>query len=130
MNCIHPLARLLIAAPFALAGCAGIAAPPADGRNVALGQSAYVDGPLVKPVEILEDSRCPAKVQCIWAGRVRLKMVWIRPSGEQPFEATLGEPVPLADGQFTLTDVRPAKQADRPTAPSDYRFTFTFQGGL
>lgn len=102
---------------------------PAD--NVALGQTAYVDGPLVMPVAVLEDSRCPTKVRCVWAGRVRLKMLWVRGNGErQPFEVTLGQPTPLADGSFTLTEVRPTTQADRAIALSDYRFSFRFDGGL
>src|SRR3546814_1920915 len=47
---------------------------------------------------VLEDSRCPENVMCVWAGQVRLKMRWIRPGGRsQEFEAILGRPMPLAD---------------------------------
>ena len=132
--------RLAISLPillFALTACA-TARPAADeppplpeASNVALGQRAYVDGPLVQPVAVLEDSRCPMNARCIWAGRVRVQMVWIRGNGEkQPFEATLGEPVQLADGQFTLESVRPEKMTDMTLKPEDYRFSFRFAGGL
>ena len=126
------LAILALPAALALSACATTpGAPLADGSNVALGQKAYVDGPIVQPVEVLEDSRCPTNARCVWAGRVRVKMVWIRGNGEkQPFEATLGEPVQLADGQFTLESVRPEKRTDATIKPGDYRFSFRFAGGL
>ena len=104
--------------------------PIESGDNVALGQEAYADGPHVKPVKILEDSRCPMNARCIWAGRVRLEMQWVRPGGNQTFELTLGEPHQLADGAITLTSVRPEKRTDVEIKPSDYRFSFEFQGGI
>ncbi len=70
-------------------------------------------------------------VACVWAGRVRVKMLWLRPNGEaQPFEAALGEPTPLADGTITLESVHPDKRPDRPIKAGDYRFAFRFMGGL
>lgn len=132
MQNIHRLAIIALPAALALSACATTrGAPLPDGSDVALGQKAYVDGPLVQPVEVLEDSRCPMNARCVWAGRVRVKMVWIRGNGEkQPFEATLGEPVQLADGQFTLESVRPEKMTNVTIKPSDYRFSFRFAGGL
>ncbi|GAO78490.1 hypothetical protein [Sphingopyxis sp. USTB-05] len=132
MQNIYRMAIVALPAALALSACATTrAAPLPDGSDVALGQKAYVDGPLVQPVEVVEDSRCPMNARCVWAGRVRVKMVWIRGNGEkQPFEATLGEPVQLADGQFTLESVRPEKMTNVTIKPSDYRFSFRFAGGL
>lgn len=132
MQNIHRLAIIALPAALALSACATTrAAPLQGGSDVALGQKAYVDGPLVQPVAVVEDSRCPMNARCVWAGRVRVKMVWIRGNGEkQPFEATLGEPVQLADGQFTLESVRPEKMTNVTIKPSDYRFSFRFAGGL
>lgn len=132
MQNIHRIAIFALPAALGLSSCATMRdAPLPDGSDVALGQKAYVDGPLVQPVEIVEDSRCPMNARCVWAGRVRLKMVWIRGNGErQPFEATLGEPTQLADGQFTLESVRPEKRTDVAIKPGDYRFSFRFAGGL
>jgi hypothetical protein len=102
-----------------------------DAANVAIGQRAYADGPLIQPVAVIEDSRCPVGVACVWAGRVRVKMLWLRPNGDaQPFEVVLGEPTPLADGTITLESVHPDKRPDRPIKPGDYRFAFRFMGGL
>jgi hypothetical protein len=132
MQNIYRLAVIALPALLALSACATTrGAPLADGSNVAIGQKAYVDGPIVQPVEVVEDSRCPMNARCVWAGRVRVKMLWIRGNGEkQPFEATLGEPVQLADGQFTLESVRPEKMTNVTIKPGDYRFSFRFAGGL
>lgn len=117
-------------AVVALSACVTTGEAESNGSNVRLGQIAYVDGPRIKPVELLEDSRCPTNVQCIWAGRVRLKMLWIKPSGNHEFELISGEPEPLADGAITLTSVMPDTVTDRPIRPEDYRFSFEFKGGL
>ena len=132
MQNIVRLAAIALPAAVALSACATTAtAPLPDASDVALGERAYVDGPIVQPVEVVEDSRCPMNARCVWAGRVRVKMIWIRGNGEkQPFEVTLGEPTQLADGQFTLESVRPEKRTDIKLTPSDYRFSFRFAGGL
>ena len=131
MQNIHRLAILALPAALALSACATTrGAPLQGGSDVALGQKAYVDGPLVQPVEVLEDSRCPINARCVWAGRVRVKMVWIRGNGEkQPFEVTLGESTPLADGAIRLEAVRPEKTAGSTISPRDYRFSLRFDGG-
>lgn len=121
---------LVPVAVIALSACATTAEADADGSNVQLGQTAYVGGPRVRPVAVLEDSRCPAKAQCVWAGRVRLKMLWVRPAGDQEFELILGEPKPLADGAITLTSVRPEKTTGGQDKTADYRFSFDFEGGI
>lgn len=121
---------------LALAACAATPrpdgpAPLPDAGNVALGQRAYADGPIIEPVAVLEDSRCPENVTCVWAGRLRLKMLWIRPGGRsQPFEVTLGQQTPLADGSILLEKASPARRTDRPIKAEDYRFSFRFMGGL
>lgn len=121
---------LIPIAMLALSACATTAEGEVDGSNVRLGQTATVNGPRVRPVEVLEDSRCPENVQCAWAGRVRLKMIWERQAGNQEFELILGQPKPLADGAIVLTSVRPEKTADTQLKPADYRFSFEFQGGI
>ncbi len=105
--------------------------PLPDARNVALGQSAYADGAVVQPISVIEDSRCPMNARCVWAGQVRVKMLWIRGNGvKQQFEVTLGEATPIADGSITLKSVRPEKRTDQTIRPEDYRFSFRFAGGL
>jgi len=127
------LAAPIILAAFAVSACATTSggAPLADASNVALGQKAYADGPIIQPVEVIEDSRCPMNARCVWAGRVRVKMLWFRGNGEKlPFEITLGESTSIADGRITLESVRPDKMTNVELKPEDYRFSFRFAGGL
>lgn len=133
MQNIPRLAASSLVAALAVSACAatGQQTPLQDGSNVALGQKAYVDGPIVQPVAVMEDSRCPMNARCVWAGRLRVKMLWIRGNGEkQPFEVTLGESTPLADGSITLESVRPDKVTNIVLKPADYRFSFRFAGGI
>lgn len=132
MQNVARLVALALPAAIALSACATTTrAPLPDGSNVALGQKAYVDGPIVEPVAVIEDSRCPMNARCIWAGRVRVQMLWHRGNGEkQPFEVTLGEGTQLADGKLTLEAVRPEKRTDAAIGRRDYRFSFRFAGGL
>lgn len=122
--------KFLAPAVLLLAACTTTSVPRTDGNDVALGQEAVVDGPVVKPIAVLEDSRCPMNARCVWAGRVRVKMLWLRPEGNQEFELTLGEAKPLSDGAITLTSVRPDKLTNLVLKPADYRFSFSFAGGL
>src|SRR3546814_13714360 len=87
--------------------------------------------PLFPYTTRFRSSRCPENVMCVWAGQVRLRMLWIRPGGRtQAFEAILGKRIPLADGTILLESVTPARHAGRPIKPEDYRFAFRFDGGL
>jgi len=68
----------------------------------------------VRPLAVLEDSRCPRDVTCIWAGRLRLRVALI-PGGE--IELTLSEPHALPEGAGTLTLVAAAPEPwQRPPA--------------
>lgn len=127
------VSKILAASALLFAtACVTIPAVKLDGVDVALGQTAYVDGPKIRPIKIIEDSRCPMNARCVWAGRVRILVAWVKSDSEQQVELTLGEPVPLADGALTLTAVKPSKMAGegKKLVPSDYRFSFQFAGGL
>ncbi|WP_249340058.1 hypothetical protein [Sphingopyxis sp. L1A2A] len=127
------LAAPILFAALALSACTTTRGqtPLPDASNVTLGQRAYADGPIIQPVAVLEDSRCPMNARCVWAGRVRVQMLWIRGNGDkQPFEVTLGESTPLADGSITLESVRPDKMTNVVLKPEDYRFSFRFDGGI
>jgi hypothetical protein len=79
---------------------------------------------VVTPVSIAEDSRCPASVQCIQAGTVRL-LARIRREGRGS-EVVVGLRKPAALGAAWLHLVQacpyPAHPGQIPAR--DYRFTF------
>lgn len=126
--------QMLFAAMLVLlAGCATIAqTPPRQDGIARLGESTYVDGPLVSPMRVIEDSRCPINARCVWAGRVILRVQVSGGSWLRTMDLTLGEPQQVADGALTLVSVTPDQVAgaDQEIEPEEYRFSFAFDGGL
>jgi hypothetical protein len=117
---------MILVALLSLPGCASVAVPTSTGPVAAIGQVALVDGIQVRPIGLLEDSRCPALVQCIWAGRVRIEALIQFHGGSEELrsEMTLGEAITLPEGNVTLQAAVPAPVAGKVIAPSEYRFTF------
>ncbi|HBF52085.1 MAG TPA: hypothetical protein DDX04_19010, partial [Massilia sp.] len=79
--------RHLLALPFvciALIACATPPAPQAPSAPLALtlepGASAAVVGGVTLRFDEIEDSRCPAGVQCIWAGKLSGRFSLLRKS--------------------------------------------------
>ena len=124
-------AAIAILAVGLLTGCVS---PPASPQGiegpVKLGQLAYVDGPRVRPDRVIEDSRCPIDVVCVWAGRVVLRATVFGGNWSKEVDLTLGTPAPIADGTLTLVTVEPARRSSDLADPQQLRFTFAFEGGL
>jgi hypothetical protein len=60
----------------------------ADGIvSLAAGQSAEIaPSTTLRFDRVVSDSRCPAKVQCIWAGEVKIALTLGSPDGQTAFE--------------------------------------------
>ncbi len=139
--------RAFLIAAFALAACAQTQAPPPPAANLpqhiledlaqreaalrepgvvaaAIGQTADLGGGLrVRPLEVLEDSRCPQNARCVWAGRVRLR-VSIEGAGEREISSE-EEAVQTPHGAFTLAAILPGPWTDWPADQRPpYRFGF------
>ena len=88
---LRPLLFGLLILPLAAAGCGtprqtavgsddAPAAPPAEPPTLnapftlARGESAEIDGFRTSFVAVLEDSRCPANVTCVWEGRASVNL--------------------------------------------------------
>lgn len=118
-----------LAAPFALAACATApAASPlrADGR-AALGEPARIGRLVVTPAAVIEDSRCPANVQCIWAGRLVLRIRIDGAGWSETRDLVLGEPQEVREHRIALVSAQPHPRAGVERQPSDY--LFGFEGG-
>ncbi|MBA2467252.1 MAG: hypothetical protein H0V46_06585 [Sphingomonas sp.] len=117
--------QITLLALVALAACATAPEPDfANGPTAPLNEIANVSGIGVRTLAVIEDSRCPASVQCVWAGRVRIRVAI---SNGGMHELTLGEPAAVSGGMLTLVDVRPGKRTPDAIAPRDYQFTFRYQ---
>jgi hypothetical protein len=111
---------------FALAGCATI--PPAsDGPTAGIGQSVMINGLKIRPLRIVEDSRCPANVQCVWAGRLIVDTEISGAASYQRHNLELGKPSRLATVpmMITLVAAEPGKVAASEIPPGAYRLTYS-----
>ena len=114
----------LLLALFALTACTSVAAAPVGPAG--FGQVTAVESLRVRPLALLEDSRCPASVQCVWAGQVRIRAEIMARSGREVREMTLGKPIAAGGGSLTLVDAEPPKLTPGTTEPRQYRFSFRF----
>ncbi|WP_407469235.1 hypothetical protein ABFU38_05125 [Xanthomonas campestris pv. raphani] len=133
MKRFRPLRSLVLPTLWiiSLVGCATtgpVTSSPIEGP-VGLGEIAAVDGPKVRPDHVIEDSRCPADVQCVVAGRLIVRTTVMGGGWSKQIDLTLGMPVPVADGMLTLVDATPVPLSEEAVPASAARFTFKFQGG-
>jgi hypothetical protein len=112
---------------IALAGCATVPTAAA-GPTAGLGQVAAVNGITIRPIEVIEDSRCPALVRCVWAGRVVVRARMSGPGWTQIRDFELGVPQAVDWNRVTLIAADPPKAAPGEIEPGAYRFTFTATG--
>ncbi len=128
------LQRLLTAALFVcLPGCAiSLKAPanssvPSKFATAGLGKRVRIGTVAIMPLSVLEDSRCPANVQCIQAGTVRIAAK-LRLQGKSE-TATLGFMMPyqLGDRWIHLVAACPYPVHPVTIAQADYRFTFAVE---
>ena len=125
-----PLTTLLTA--LALTGtftcCATASARPAALRPQpgALGSTTVIGAMRIMPIAVIEDSRCPARGQCIWAGRVVVRVTMSSLTAKLTRAMTVGEPVTVGGKDVTLVAVTPAKTSAA-IKPAAYRFKFSVQ---
>ncbi len=93
--------------------------------TLAIGQKGQVgDLSLVwnKPIE---DSRCPAGVQCIWAGDVRVNVTMSLAGYSETTNLSTTNAGFLFDGHaVSITSVTPTLDQSSVISPQDYRITF------
>jgi hypothetical protein len=121
--------RMLPFIALAIAACTTTQATHA-GPTATLGRFANVNGLKVRPLKVIEDSRCPINAVCVWAGRLVARSEVRGGSWRKTLDLELGKPQQIADGALTLVAVHPSRLAGARTDPRAYRFTFDFQGGL
>jgi hypothetical protein len=94
-----------------------------------LGEEVRLGEVRVRPIEVLEDSRCPRDVTCVWAGRIRVR---VAVSGVGETEMELNRPVAVPGGaRLSLVAVAPERWQTPPpgvdpNAPK--RFAFRLSG--
>ena len=132
-----PMAAL---AATLIAGCATAPPPPPLAPSVVtvgVGEAARL-GPLrIRVNRVVEDSRCPAQVQCVWQGRLMVAIfaddpaALARPGGpDAPSVAVahetvlvLGESKPVLGRMIQLVDAQPQPIAGQMIRSDSYRLT-------
>ncbi len=83
----------------------------------------------IKFVSVVEDSRCPENVQCVWAGNAKIKVTVKSARGSETFEMNtgMGPQGNQCDGwAINLESLTPTPRAgSKPTATKAYLATFT-----
>lgn len=126
----------LLALATALVGCQSrqaVAAPAEYNLNEMFalggGQQASIRGENLglRFTDVLEDSRCPTAVDCVWMGQARIA-VEVQPRGTEPttteFTVNAGQATPTANvGRYTieLQALDPYPQTPEPIAFEEYR---------
>ena len=121
-----------------LAACATVPPQAPAVATVKVGEATRL-GPLgIRVDHIVEDSRCPAQVQCVWQGRLVIAILADDPAAlarqggpNAPATAvahettlTLGEPgKPVLGRSLRLIDARPEPIAGQMTRTDSYRLT-------
>lgn len=105
-------------------------APARGVTQAVLAPEGYVrlpDGTQLTFAGVLEDSRCPTDVVCVWPGRAVLAFDLTTAAGSaQPFEVVYeGRPTTqTSDGSaVTVLDLQPHPVSTQPIEPDDYRIT-------
>ena len=83
----------------------------------------------VKFISLVEDSRCPVGVNCVWAGNAKIKVqISEGKNAGETFEINTNigaKGATFGSYAVTLIELTPAPQADSKTAANSYTATFS-----
>lgn len=123
---------LLLAAALTVSACGKSSTEPDTGHELDVRYGATVtipsDTTSVRFLDVPADSRCPAAVQCVWAGEAVAQFLV---GGTQLMTLTLGADASRAttvvrSTRITLTALKPAPTAADTLRKSDYVATLRF----
>ncbi len=115
-----------------LGGCSTVPLAPAGSNGwQALGEMRDY-GPQITPLEVIEDSRCPATTDCGQAGTIKILTRITLFGGDWVRDEVLAidQHIEVADGSVALVAVLPVRKSGRVIAPGEYLFAYRFDGGL
>ncbi len=126
MKFVRTLAPLAV-----LSACA--TAQPTDipdcyqGPCIGIGEVQDLGHIQVKPLAVLEDSRCPIEADCVWEGRLRLQTELTLGHEVITAELTAWDGFTINGGTLTLAEVAPDASVQWPNLrEEDYSFRFSF----
>jgi len=98
-----------------------------QGPCVRIGEVQDLGDIQVKPLAVLEDSRCPIEADCSWAGQLRLETELTLGHEVITVELTAWQGFTINGGTLTLAEVAPDPSVQWPDLRGqDYSFRFAF----
>jgi len=128
------LSLLALLCALCLAGCGDGNSPTEPSTfpisiTLAPGQQQNAGGLVVRFNEVLEDSRCPVDVMCVWAGEATLSVSTSTGGISGNYQMTINDAarkrLVTGDYQVELVTLAPQRRAGITTDPTTYRATFT-----
>jgi hypothetical protein len=99
---------------------------PQQATGTVINRRIYNNGVYITPIDIIEDSRCPAGASCIWAGRLRIKVKLERESQVSEPEIDLGvNSIVFMGKRVTLQSATPTPRPAGEIAFGQYTFEFS-----
>ena len=98
-----------------------------QGSAVAIGSPVWAGDAILTPLAIIEDTRCPADVQCFHGGELTVSTRIAATQGTQPGPLTLGDPYAVMGRTYVLATAAPLPTAGGDIPAGDYRFVFERQ---
>ncbi len=109
--------------------CEFTACPPAEAKSATIrttmGQVMSGLNVSITPRQVVDDSRCPTDVQCIWAGTVHVRVTIKTPKSTADVTLEIGKPIEKDGYTITFTELTPGKNSGETIPDSSYRFVFT-----
>lgn len=95
-----------------------------EDRSISVGSPTEISG-LTVTVNKVTDSRCPAKVQCVWAGEATASVTLVQGDKTSTVDIKLGAEAAEFEGYLiSLTAALPYPQEPGSIAQDDYMLTF------
>jgi hypothetical protein len=113
----------------ALMGCdeslTGPTVPVDQDFVLAPGESASVEEITVRFLNVVNDSRCPKDVTCVWAGDAHVRIDVTSTDGRREYDLHTADMKPVVHGAYTihLVNVQPEPISGQPIDPGEYRLT-------
>jgi hypothetical protein len=92
--------------------------------TAAFGRAVRINDMVLRPVAVVQDSRCPANVNCVWAGQL---IAEFETAPGKRIRLEMGKPLPIGGGRLMLLGASPQPIAGKPIPPASYRFQLRFE---
>lgn len=98
---------------------------PYGNVTLRLSEEAVFNGVRITPLAVVEDSRCPADVQCIHAGTLRVRVQTVSGMGTSTDVIALGSSLTTEAEEVAFVSATPETRAGSEIGSDEYRFTFS-----